>query len=117
MKIFRFVKKVFFVGLTILSNFTNITSLSATSLNCISMKNQVCKTRPKVININSNNPIFYHSSIKIKKCSGNCNNINNPYAKICHAYVVKDLNVKVFDLMSRTDETRFIKWHKKCKCK
>ena len=35
MKIFRFVKKVFFIGLTILSSFTN-----ATPLNCISMKNQ-----------------------------------------------------------------------------
>ena len=49
MKIFRFVKKVFFLGLTILSNFTNITLLSATSLNCISIKNQECKTRPEVI--------------------------------------------------------------------
>ena len=76
MKIFRFVKKVFFVGLTILSNFTKVTSLSATPLNCISMKNQECKTRPQVININSNNPIFYPFSIKINKCSGNCNNIN-----------------------------------------
>ena len=45
------------------------------------MKNQECKTRPEVININSNNPIFYPFSIKINKYSGNCNNINNPYAK------------------------------------
>ena len=78
MKIFRFAKKVFFLGLTILSNFTK-----ATSLNCISIKNQECKTRPQVININRNNPIFYAFSIKINKCSGNCNNINNPYAKKC----------------------------------
>ena len=33
MKIFRTVKKVFFLGLEILSNFTNV-------LDCISMKNQ-----------------------------------------------------------------------------
>ena len=104
---FQLIKKVFFIGLTILSNFTNITSLSATSLNCISMKNQECKTRPEVININSNNPIFYPFSIKINKCSGDCNNINNPYAKICVPDVIKDLNIKVFDLMSRTNETRF----------
>ena len=58
MKIFRFVKKVFSLGLTILSNFTNIISLSATSLNCISMKNQECKIRPPTININSNDPIL-----------------------------------------------------------
>ena len=109
MKIFRFVKKVLFLGLTILPNFTNITLLSATSLSCISMKNQECKTRPEVININSNNPIFYPFSIKINKCSGNCNNINNPYAKICSPDVIKDLNVKVFILMSKTNETRFIK--------
>ena len=62
MKIFRLVKKVFFLGLTILSNFTN-------ALNCISMKNQECKTRSEVININSNNSIFYRFSIKINKCS------------------------------------------------
>ena len=117
MKIFRFVKKVFFLGLSILSNFTNITSLSATSLNCISMKNQECKTRAEVINSNSNNPIFYPFSIKINKCSGNYNNINNPFAKILVPDVMKDLNVKVFNLMSRTYETRFIKWHEKCNCK
>ena len=88
MKIFRFVKKVFFLGLTILSNFTKVTLL-----NCISMKNQECKTRPEIINVNSNNSIFYPFSIKINKCSGNCNNINNPYVKLCVRDVIKDLNV------------------------
>ena len=72
------------------------------------MKNQECKRRPQVVNVNSNNPIFYPFSIKTGKCSGNCNNINNPYAKICVPDVIKDLNVKVFNLMSRTNETRFI---------
>ena len=102
MKIFTFVKKVFFLGLTILSNFT-------TALDCASMKNQEYKVIPEIININSNNPIFYPFSIKINKCSGSCNNINNPYAKICVPDVIKDLNVKVFNLMLRTNETRFIK--------
>ena len=110
MKIFRFVQKVFFLGLTILSNFTNV-------LDCISMKNQECKTRPEDININSNNSIFYPFSIKISKCCGNCNNINNTYAKICVSDVIENLNVKEFNLMSRTTETRFIKWHEKRKCK
>ena len=45
------------------------------------------------------------------------NNINNPYAKIYVSEVIINLNVKVFNLMSRTNETRFIKWHEKCKCK
>ena len=91
--------------------------MNATPLNCISIKNQECKTRTQIININSNIPIFYPFSIKISKCSGNCNNINNPYAKICVPDVIKDLNVKVFNLMLKTNETRFIEWHEKCKCK
>ena len=69
---------------------------STTSLNCISMNNQVCKVRPEIINGNSNEPIFYPFSVKTSKCSRSCNNINDPYAKICIPDVVKDLNVQVF---------------------
>ena len=58
---------------------------------------------------------FILFSIKINKCNGNCNNINNPYAKNCVPDIIKNLNVKVFNLMSRTHETRFIEWHEKCK--
>ena len=90
--------------------------MNAIPLNCISMINTECKTRPQVVNINSNNPIFYPFNIKNSKCSGKCNNINDPYAKICVPDVIKHLNVKVFNIMSRTNETKYIEWHKKCKC-
>ena len=80
------------------------------------MKNQRCKIRPKIININSSNPMFYLSSVRINKCSGNCNNVNDPYARICVPDVTKDSNVKVFNLMSRTNETRQIQRHESCKC-
>ena len=86
-------------------------------MNCISIKNQECNTRLQVVNINSNNSIFYPFSIKISKCSGNCNNFDNPYSKICVPDIIKSLNVKALNLMSRTNETRFIEWHEKCKCK
>ena len=79
------------------------------------MKNQECKTRPQVINVSSNNRVLYPFSIKISKCRGNCNTINDPYAKICIPDVIKNLNVKLFNLISRTSETRFIGWHEKCK--
>ena len=98
---FVFIKKIFYIGSLFLSSL-----VSTTSLNCISMKNQECKVRPKIINANGNEPIFYPFSIKISKCSGSCNNINDPYAKICYPDSVKDLNVKLFNLMSRTNETR-----------
>ena len=59
MKIFSFVKKVFVLGLTVLSNIAN-------ALECISMKNQECKVRPEIFDINSNNPIFYPFSAKMQ---------------------------------------------------
>ena len=86
MKIFRFVKKVFFIGLTILSSFTN-----ANSLSCISMNNQECKTRPQVINVNGDEPVFFPFSTETSKCSGSCNNINYPYVEICVSDIIKNL--------------------------
>ena len=79
------------------------------------MNNQEFEVRPKIAD-NSNNPMFYLFSVKINRCSGNCNNINDPYAKICVPDTVKDLNVRVFNLMSTTNETRHIEWHETCKC-
>ena len=90
--------------------------VTTNSLNCILMKNQECKERPEIINFNINEPVVYSFSIKTNKCSGSCNNINDPYAKICVPDVIKDLNVKIFNSMSRTNETRHIKWYETIKC-
>ena len=105
MKIFSFVKKLFFLGLTVITG----------ALECISIKNQPCKGRPKIVDVSSNNPMFYPFSVKVNKCSGNCNNINDPYARICVPDTIKNLTVKVFNLISLTNETRSIKWHETCK--
>ena len=113
---FRFIKKFFSIGSLFLSNLVSGNSLNAFPLSCISMSNQECKARPKIINISNNSSIFYPFSIKTSKCSGNYSNINDPYAKIYVRDVVKDLKVKVFNLMLRTNETKNIKRHETCKC-
>ena len=61
--------------------------------------------------------MFFAFSVKTSQSSGICNNINNLYVKLCVSYVVKILNVEVFNLMSRTNETIHIEWHETCKCK
>ena len=83
---FVFIKEIFLTGLLFLS-----------SLVSISVINQTCKVRPENINLNSNEPVLYPFSIKTSKCSGSCNNINDPYPYV---------NVKIFNLISRTNETR-----------
>ena len=109
MGIFSFLKKVFVLGLTVLSNIAN-------ALECISMNNQACIVRPEITNVDSNNPIFYPFSVKINRCSGTCNNINDSYAGIYVSDTVKNLNVKVFNIIALTNETRSIEWHETCKC-
>ena len=69
------------------------------------MNNQECKVRPEIVNVNSNKPLFYTFKIKTSKCSGSCNNVNDACAKLCVPDVAKNLNIKVFNLMSRTKET------------
>ena len=80
------------------------------------MNNQESKTRPKIIDVNNSEPVFYPYSIKVNKCSGSCSIINDPNAKLCVPGLIKNINVKVFNLMSRINETRQIIWHETCKC-
>ena len=60
---------------------------------------------------------FILTVLKVNKCIGSCNNIDDPYAKLSVPDVAKNTIVKVFNLVSRTNETRYIKWHETCKCK
>ena len=73
-----FIKKCFFTGLGFLSTLMSIDLLS-----CISTNNQECKVRPQIVNVNGDDPVFFPFSIKTTKCSGTCNNINNPCVKLC----------------------------------
>ena len=79
------------------------------------MNNQKCKVRSEIIIVNET--VFYPYSITINKCKDSCNTINDQYAKLCVPHTIKNINVKVFNLMSRTNETKHIEWHKTCKCR
>ena len=67
----RFIKEIFISTRMFLSSLSSVNSLE-----CVSMKNQECKVRLEIVNTGSNDPIFYPFSIKINKCSGNCNPYN-----------------------------------------
>ena len=64
---------------------------------CISIKNQECKVREVIIN---NGYLTYPYIIKVNRCHGNCNNITNPYSRVCIADIIKNVTVKIFDLIS-----------------
>ena len=80
------------------------------------MNNQEYKVRPQIVNVNGDNPVFFIFSIKTSNCSSSCNNINNPLTKLCVPDDVKNLNIKVFNIVSGTNETRLRESHETCKC-
>ena len=91
-------------GLVFLSTLTSVNML-----NCISMSNQECKVRPQIVNVNGDDPVFFPYSVKTSKYNINLyNNINNPLSKLCVSDVVKDLNIKLHNLVSEINETRRI---------
>ena len=85
---FKFIKQIFVSTLIFFGNLSNVNPLE-----CVLMNNQECKVRSEIVNVNSNDPLFYPFSIKISKCSGSFSNINDPYAKLCFTDVVKSLNI------------------------
>ena len=105
---FEFLKKCLFITLAF---------FGCNALKCVSMNNQECIIRSEIIDVNSNEPIFYPYSFEVNKCGSSCNNINNPYAKFGVPDVIKNIKVKVFNLMLRANETKIIKLHKTSKCK
>ena len=82
--------------------------LNANPLKCVLTNNQKCRILPEMISVNSNKPLFYPYSIKVNKCSGRCNNINDLFAKLCVPDIVKNINIKVLNLIPRTNEARYI---------
>ena len=89
-KFIRFIKQIFISTMMFFGSLSNVNPLQ-----CVSLKNQECKVRTEIVNFNSNESIFYPSIIGTSKCSGNCDSINDPYAKLCVSDVVKNLNIKV----------------------
>ena len=84
------------------------------------MGNQEFEVKPEIVNINRDKAVFFPFSIKRSKCSSSCNDINDPYARLCVPDVLKNINIRFFNLMSRTNETRYKDWHEtvcKCKCR
>ena len=54
--------------------------------------------------------------IKTDKCIGSCNGKNNPYFKVCLPNTVKNVSIKVFDLLLQKNVLKNISFHKSCKC-
>ena len=88
------------------------------ALECVSVTNQECMPRPKILDINEGvgEALYYPYNVLVNKCSGSCNTLDNPMAKLCVPNIIKRVNMKVYNFLMRLNETRNVLWHESCKC-
>ena len=74
--------------------------------------------RPKILDVNEcvGEALFYPYNVLVNKCSGNCNTLDDPMAKMCVPNIIKRINMKVYNFLMRLNETRNVLWHESCKC-
>ena len=84
-------------------------------LECMSVVNQKCMLRSKILDVNEGvgEALFYLYNVQVNKCSGSCNTLDNPIAKLC---VIKGVNMQVYNFLTMLNETRNVLWHESCKC-
>ena len=63
------------------------------------------QTRLTLLNINSDETLFYPFTLSVIKREGSLNTIDDPCVWVCVPNKVKKLNLKVFNLVSRVNET------------
>ena len=92
--------------------------INTKALECVSVYNQKCMPRPKILDVNEGvgEALFYPYNVLVNKCSGSCNKLDDPMAKICVPNIIKNVNVKVYNVLMRLNETRNVLWHESCKC-
>ena len=92
--------------------------LKVNALECLSVINQECKPRPKILDVNEGigEALFYPYNVLVNKCSGSCNTLDNPMSRICVPNIIKNVNIKVYNFLVRLNETCNVLWHESCKC-
>ena len=93
-------------------------TLKVNALECVSVINQKCMPRPKILDVNEGvgEALFYPYNVLVNKCSGSCNTLDNPMIKMCVPNVIRRVNMPVYNFLMRLNETRNVLWHESCKC-
>ena len=88
----------------IISLLISLFSISKTkALECVSVVNQKCMVRPKILDVNEGvgEALFYPYNALVNKCSGSCDMLVDPMAKLCVPNIIKRVNMKVYNFLMR----------------
>lgn len=107
MKYIKLLKSILFMILSV-----NITK----AIKCEQVDNQQCLVRETIVNTNDNEPRYYPYSIKLNKCTGSCDTLDNPFAKTCKPNKTAKKVVKMYDMLHNRHVPMRFKEDVSCKC-
>ena len=103
---FGLIKKIFTGLLTGLVNGSN-------HVKHISLSNQKCMTQPTLINLHPNEFHYYPFAVKLDRCVGRCNTLNDLSNKVC----IPNKTLRVFNINTGINELKTLTKHISCGCK
>ena len=76
------------------------------SLECVSVVNQKCMPRLKILDVNEGigEALFYPYNVLVNKCSGSCNTLDNPMAKLYVPGIAKRVNMQDYHFLMRFND-------------
>ena len=111
---FGLIKKIFIGLLTRLVNGTN-------HAKCVSLSNQKCMVQPTLINLHLNEYsqefLYYPFAVKLDRCVGSYNTLNDLSNKVCVPNKTEDLNLSMFSMITGVNELKTLTKHVSCECK
>ena len=111
---FGLIKKIF-IGL--LAGLVN----GSSHTKCVLFSNQKCKIQPTLFNIHPNEYSqefhYYPFAVKLDKCVGSCNTLNDLSNKVCIPNKIEDINLSIFNMITGINESKTLTKHILCECK
>ena len=112
--IFRLIKKIFMGLLISILNASNHTK-------CVSLSRQKCEIQPTLINLHPNEYNqelhYYPFAVKLDRCVGSCNTVNDLSNNVCVPNKTEDLNLNVSNMIRGRNESKMLTKHVSCECK
>ena len=88
---------------------------------CVSLSNQKCVIQPTLINLHPNEYIqeiyYYPFLVKLDRCVGSCNTLNDLSSKVCAPNKTEKLNLSAFNMVTGINESKILTKHVSCECK
>ena len=111
---FGLIEKMFIRLLTDLVNGSN-------HKKCVTLSNQTCMIQPTVINLHpyeySQEFNYYPFAVKLDRCVGRCNTLNDLSNKECVPNKTDDLNLSVLNMITGITDLKTLTMHISSKCK